>query len=269
MKIKFSDLVLKPLLALHPLRRRVAFALRHEYFADLDLFIPLSHDLACPLVHEDDRVSLSEIFFGGEYDSLATHIELPRRWIDLGCNAGYFSLWLEWQRRKAGLSVDSTALLVDADPRQPAAIERLFALNHLGSRWAFTLGLIAPGDGRQNFYQRRFMASSTQPDASNPAQSVSIETLTPGRLRTQFPPPYDLIKVDIEGAETDFWEHYKALWSETKSLLLEWHGPSPGPETWRTRLRDGGFANVRDFLPSTAHSAAMAGQAGVLLATRS
>ena len=51
-----------------------------------------------------------------------------------------------------------------------------------------------------------------------------VEILKQNDISKWMPPPYDLIKCDIEGAE---WEllnwHYDELVSQTKYILLKWH----------------------------------------------
>ena len=57
------------------------------------------------------------------------------------------------------------------------------------------------------------------------------------------PPPYDLVKIDIEGAEADFLRAYPKVLSATRHLLMEWHSwhtGGGGPEQlWRSGARDG------------------------------
>jgi FkbM family methyltransferase len=245
--------LLRSLLACAPLRRRLALALRLSYFSDLELSLPLSHGLHCPIFREDDNYSLAEIFVNDIYAELPASGPLPARWIDLGCHAGYFSLWLEWRRRRQGLPAGgSSALLVDADARRSPGLSRLIALNHLGSSWQFTQGAIAAGHGSKTFFERGVMASSTTPNTQDPGTAVTVPILNPERLRQLFPPPYDLIKVDVEGAETDFLAHYEPVWRDARQILLEWHASALGPagvEGLRSRLRAGGFSRVLDFGP--------------------
>jgi FkbM family methyltransferase len=251
MKTGLSQRLLRPLLAWGPLRRRLAIAIRVFYFGDLDLSLPLSHGLGCPLALQEDDFSFAEIFFNGVYNEVLESIPLPARWLDLGCHAGYFSLWLEWHRRRLGQSPDSsTALLVDADARRLPGLARLLALNGFGTRWNYAHGAICAGSGEHVFYQRSVMASSAAPYAPEPGRPVSVPVLTATQLLERFPPPYDLIKVDIEGAEVDFLTHYEPVWRESRQVLLEWHADSlgsAGVEGLRRRLRDGGFPRLREF----------------------
>ncbi len=245
--------LLRSLLAWGPLRRRVALALRLGYFSDLNLALPLQYGLSCPLSIEEDDYSLAEIFFNDIYAELPAAGPLPARWLDLGCHAGYFSLWLEWRRRREGLAAgSSSAFLVDGDARRSPGLARLIEINGLAPHWSFAHAAIAAGAGPKVFYERGVMASSASPDSREPGRAVSIPVLTPDHLRQLFPPPYDLIKVDIEGAEVDFLAHYEPIWRESQRILLEWHASAlgaAGVEGLRARLHEGGFTRVLDFGP--------------------
>ena len=267
MKPGASIRFLRPFLAWDPLRRRLALALRLFYFGDLGVSVPLGHGLACPLSAEADGFSFFEIFVDSVYKEMLLDGAgaLPSRWLDLGCHAGYFSLWLESRRRHHGLPPNSSAFLVDADARRLPGLARLLELNGLAPRWSFAHGAICAGEGRHVFYQRGVMASSATPDASDPGQSVSVPILTPAQLLEKFPPPYDLIKVDIEGGEVDFLAHYETVWRHARGILLEWHADSLGSAGiagLRARLRDGGFSRMRDF------GASPDGATGHVLASR-
>ncbi len=249
MKIGGGDRILKKALGWVPLRRRVAFALRTHYFSDLGITLPLTHGLSCPVALESEVFSFSEIFVEDLYHDLLKLGPLPSRWLDLGCHAGYFSLWLEWRRRRAEAKGESAALLVDADARCVPGVGRLLELNHLPT-WQVAHGVIAPGEGSLTFYEREVMSSSAQPGGSGHAVTVPI--FDEKRIRAILPPPYDLIKVDIEGAELDFLEHYEETCRAARIILLEWHGASLGPDATkklRARLQALGFARVDDLGP--------------------
>jgi hypothetical protein len=53
-----------------------------------------------------------------------------------------------------------------------------------------------------------------------------VPCLSDGDLQRAFPPPYDLIKVDIEGAEYDFVARYPGVCAAARALVVEWHAPS-------------------------------------------
>ena len=50
-----------------------------------------------------------------------------------------------------------------------------------------------------------------------------VPSIGAGEIASLFPPPYDLIKIDIEGAEYDFLRNYGELACHASHLLVEWH----------------------------------------------
>lgn len=222
-----KNLIKMPLLGLlsqSELRRRIIFELTHRYYSDLNVLVPIGHQFVCPITHWEHIHSFSEIFLAeGEYTSVFKKIELPQRWLDIGCHAGYFSLFVAWLRAKHNLSPNCRCLLVDADPRVESAVEKLLSLNHLDQKMIFRPGVIAKGAGERKFAIRPVMCSSVASEGESGAGLLSVPVLTESDIEKLLPPPYDLIKVDIEGAEYEFLESYDQLIRQSKYLLLEWH----------------------------------------------
>ncbi len=268
--MKKNDLV-KALLRPEAIRNAVVFAMREDYFADLAVHIPLSHGLTCPLFQLGHLLSFSEIFVQNGYEPVRPHwAKWPRRWLDLGCHAGYFSLWLEWQRRQHGQAEAGEALLVDANSTSGPAVGQVAEVNHLGAQWKYLRGLIDARVGEQAFFERPFMASSTQPDYAG-QKAVQLATLTAAEIQRQFPGPYDLIKIDVEGAEWDFLAHYAPVYTQTRWLLIEWHvfPGRPDENEFARRLTAAGFGLPAVITP--AHESASASgkvRAGVWLCER-
>jgi FkbM family methyltransferase len=268
--MKKNDLV-KALLRPHAVRNAVVFSMREDYFADLAVHVPLSHGLSCPVSQLGHVLSFSEIFVQNGYEPVRPHWpKWPRRWVDLGCHAGYFSLWLEWQRQQAGEGAPGQALLVDANSTSTLAVAKVAQANHLEKQWTFFRGLIDARSGEQAFFERPFMASSAQPDFAG-QKAVRIPTLTANEIIRLFPGPYDLIKIDVEGAEWDFLAQYASVYSQTRWLLIEWHvfPGRPDENEFARRLVAAGFGPPAVITP--AHESATASgtvRAGVWLCER-
>ncbi|MGA3169811.1 MAG: FkbM family methyltransferase [Chthoniobacteraceae bacterium] len=228
------------------IRRRVAFELR-PWFGEYEFEIPLTEDLACPIGSWDAAHSFSEIFVSGEYDRFLDDIPLPRRWLDLGCHAGYFTLYLAWKNALAGRAKDWTALMIDADPRVEPQVSFLLKRNSLEQNATFKLGMIAPGTGEREFALRTGMGSSSDVNSA-PSQSVCrVPCITAEEIAKTFPPPYDLIKIDIEGAEYDFAKSYPDLCRQAAHLLIEWHSRDR-EGTGESKMKDLCAANGFEYL---------------------
>jgi FkbM family methyltransferase len=203
------------------LRGKIEWELRNGNHGELPVVVPLSHGMSCPIRRAGYVHSFSEVFLNGEYGEFPRQVPLPKRWLDIGCHAGYFSAYLAWRCKRNGAD-DFSALLIDADPRVEADIEYLIQVNQLESKFKFLAGLIQDGAGSKPFGLRQVMESSS--DTRLPADKVAtVGIITSAAILEAFPPPYDLIKVDIEGAEFTLIEHYGDVLRQARSLLVEWH----------------------------------------------
>lgn len=204
-------------------RRRVTFELRQRYYDELEHVVPLGDGLQCPLLFSDAWHSFSEIFVQGEYRDALASVPLPSRWLDLGCHAGFFSLYVAWRRLTSGATDPGAALLVDGDGRMAAPVAQLIRMNGLASQWQFVHGLIAAGDGRRDFLERPVMASSAAGIGNPEGRRLSVPVVPASEIVRRFEPPYDLVKIDIEGGEFDFVTAYGDVLDAARAVILEWH----------------------------------------------
>jgi len=234
-------------------RKVLTYELRTRHFGDLGVHIPLSPEFSCPILQDRYVWSFSEIFVANEYGDFLTDTRLPARWIDLGCHAGFFSLYLAWQHMRAG-NDRFEGLLIDADPRVGADVARLLAATKLSDRLRFAHGAIGSG-GALDFALRDRMASSAA-DGTKTDAITRVPVLSASDLLEAFPPPYDLIKLDIEGGEGIFFDLYDAVVRNAAHIVVEWHAWNPeGGEAQRLRGRmtDAGFAFQRELQPQRTH----------------
>jgi FkbM family methyltransferase len=254
------------------IRQRVLFAIKQDYYSELDFHVPLSHGFQCPISSFEHWCSFSEIFFGSEYDPVWKQIPLPARWLDLGCHAGYFSLYVAWLRGRGDLSENFQALLVDADSRSRVAVDKLMNLNDLQHKIQFEHGAIAREPGELFFAERGFMSSSAAKLGDQSGLVRRVPVISEDRIIALMPPPYDLIKIDVEGSEFDFLTAYSKVLRATKYLLLEWHsGHSGGGGKYQIQelCQNIGFTLIDDVI--TSHQVNHAGaisECGVLLYKR-
>jgi FkbM family methyltransferase len=225
------------------LRRRLAFEIRTRHFTDLDIVVPLSPRLSCPIPYNEAWSSFYEVFVQQEYAPVYAHMPLPARWLDLGCHAGFFTADVLLRRDRAGASENWEALLIDGDSRSRAAVERFAAFNQLDDRLHFWRGVIASDQAPQSFVERPYMDSTLADLNTAPGRRQTVPVVTADDILSRFPPPYDLIKVDIEGAERDFLESYRPVLTAARFLLVEWHhwalGGITADETATLARRDG------------------------------
>lgn len=238
---KLATLPLRLALRVPAVRTRVIHELRHHHYDQLGVNVPLGADLVCPIYDWEAWSSFSHIFLQNEYTKAFDYIDPPERWLDIGCYAGYFSLFTVWMRVRRGLPPHFTALLIDGDSRSEAAVNRLKVLNRIENQLVFTHAAISRQPGDHTFVERPFMNSSIAAGFDIDGVARSVRTVTPEDIFKLLPPPYDLIKIDIEGGEFDFLVAYSSVLEATKYLLMEWHSWHPG---------GGGLAQLRELLAS-------------------
>ena len=256
------------------LRKRLRFALRQRYFAEEDTSVPLGHGCSAPILHQDYWHSFEEIFFMGEYDGAGQRFPLPTRWLDLGCHAGFFSLCMLLQHRKRGNQENLQALLVDGDGRVGPQIRRVAERNNAVGRIRFEHAAISRGAGPLRFIERECMASGPGNNPASASEGVvrEVPVISPARILELLPPPYDLIKVDIEGGEHDLLTGYQEVLMHADHMLFEWHswhGGGGGLPQLRKLAADLGFTRQQEF--KTPHQAPAQGtdaECGVLLLQR-
>lgn len=246
LRILLSSLLLAPL-RFSPYRKRAIFHLKREQYEALSLEVPLGNSMVCPVTDESFWFSFSEVFVNGEYVEVFKQIPLPSRWLDLGCHAGYFSLYTAWLRQKAGFSDLGRAFLVDGDSRLQSAVDCISKRNPAITGFQFATGVISSGDGVCTFVQREYMSSSKEGLGEEKGRRTQTPILSEAMLLQRFPGPFDLLKVDIEGGEYDLFTSYQAVLSQTRHLVLEWHSwhsGGGGEEQLKQAAKEAGFEMI-------------------------
>jgi FkbM family methyltransferase len=261
---RLSDFFWRNIFKISTIRNRLAFQIKYRCLSELDLRIPLGYDVCVPWFDQEIGSSFAEIFLEQEYSGMFQHMKPPARWIDLGAFAGFFSAWVLWTRNRLQLG-DSEALLIDADEKRAPFIADLLRINNLSQRFCFRHGTIGAGSGTAKFVHVPYMGSALASIAGPIGQSFDVPILTAAEIMSTFQPPYDLVKVDIEGAEYELFQNYRDLLSQCEHLLLEWH-------SWHSG--GGGMVRLQDLAAETGfHQVAelqsvrevSAGQTGIIL----
>jgi FkbM family methyltransferase len=176
-----------------------------------------------------DSLALAVEMF--ESDTVYSASDLPpniRTFADLGCNVGYFTCWLcdHFKLRQVkGLMVDANADAVE-DARWQVAANNFSDVHVLH-------GLVGTGrkDGDATFYLHAANVSSSavpSEDALRQAFTwtqvqvpcLSVEESWQSLIGDA---PCDLLKVDIEGSEMDFFRAEPAFLKRVRTIVVEWH----------------------------------------------
>jgi FkbM family methyltransferase len=236
---KVSDFLWANAFKIPAIRHRLAFQVKYRCLSELDLSVPLGHEVNLPWFDQEVGSSFAEVFLEQEYAALLRFMPPPARWVDLGAYAGFFSAWILWKRNQMKMRGSAPeALLVDADERSGPLIDALLRVNNLSGNFLFRHGAIANGTGICRFVSRPYMSSGLASAGLLPGESLEVPILTAGEIMGSFPPPYDLVKVDIEGAEYEFLRNHREFLAECEHLVMEWH-------SWHSG--GGGLAQLRDL----------------------
>jgi FkbM family methyltransferase len=231
------------------IRRKIAFEIGCRYFSELGIELPIGAGMVCPVASRDAIFSFSEIFLEDEYGDFLRGLPLPETWLDIGCHAGYFTLYLAREHRRRG-SGDWKAMLIEPDPRMVAPVKLTLERNGISDRCRFLGGAVSgSGDPDVGFALSDGMGSSLA-SAEGPSKlpKIRVPVLKEREIADRFPPPYDLLKIDVEGAEWEFFDRYGSILEATRSLLLEWHLPGrseAGEAKVREALARFGFGSIR------------------------
>jgi FkbM family methyltransferase len=221
---KFSNLFWANVFKIPAFRHRISFQVGHHCLSELNLSIPLGHEVCLPWFDQEVGSSFAEVFLEQEYAALFRFMRPPTRWVDLGAYAGFFSAWILWNRNRMKIRGSAPeALLIDADQRCAPLISALLRVNNLSDKFLFRHGAIADGTGTCSFVRRSYMSSSLASTTISPDQALEVRILTAKEIMADFLPPYDLVKVDIEGAEYEFLLNHREFLVQCKYLVMEWH----------------------------------------------
>lgn len=187
-----------------------------------------------------------EIFRGGIYDGFFD-LSQVETFADLGCNRGFFSVWLaeKSQRKLRGI-------LVEANPFLISEIQALLNINHFskmqvlhGAAGAGMGGgkveiLIPPTDVGAGLSDTTF--DSLKGDR---CERVHVPALAVGKIwieNFRLGERCDFLKVDIEGAELKFFEEEEEFLALVDRLVVEVHERSVPIEKIRDLIAKNGFA---------------------------
>jgi FkbM family methyltransferase len=193
-------------------------------YAGLDFRLPSGLHLFVP-----DRgawSSASEIFIARSYDPFYERLSGVRHWVDLGCNQGFFSFGLlEFLARQAGQSPDTRVFLGDANDTCVARVNAAIGNNKLKDRWKCERVVIGPPDTMVTFDQHKDSVHSNIFDWGRGHKKFQLATTNISQMLARERDLFDLIKIDIEGAEKFLFSHHGDFLKRFRYGLCEWHAP--------------------------------------------
>jgi FkbM family methyltransferase len=170
-----------------------------------------------------------------------------RTFADLGCNVGYFTCWL-CDRMK---STELKGLMVDANFDAVEDARWHVTANHMKNVKVLE-GIVGAdqNEERASFYVHTSnVCSTTLPADGDPNDSSTWTKIEAPCVKVEEnwvkffgDAPCELLKIDIEGSEMDFFRNEAAFLKRVQTILLEWH-------KWRVSLAElEAFLGANGFL---------------------
>jgi FkbM family methyltransferase len=201
---------------------------------------------------------LDEIFIGRVYEPFWPALREVRAWVDLGCNAGFFSLALQdfLNRDGTGNQKITKAFLGDASEACVAQARESIQRNGLAGQWACEHVVIGPPGETVSFSQFKFSVHSNIFGAQRGERTFRYLATDFPALMSRLSEVNDLIKIDIEGAELFLFRHHADLMKRFRYGLCEWHAPQFDGAAMRDWLAGIGFQTLEMRSQSAGHDVA-------------
>jgi len=194
-------------------------------YAGLDFYTPSGLHLYVP-----DRgawSSAGEVFFSRGYDPFYQHLAGVRDWVDLGCNQGFFSFGLlDHLARAEGHFPETRAYLGDANQHCVKRVIESIKSNGLQKRWKCEQVVIGPPDSTVKFEQHKDSIHSNIFATGRSQKNLYLSTTNISRMFAGEQGFFDLIKIDIEGAEKFLFQHHLDFLKRFRYGICEWHTPT-------------------------------------------
>ena len=217
-------------------RRSLISHLKARYFHELGNSIPLGNGYWAQFLENDSYDSFSEIFIQQEYLKFIPKEKISKV-LDIGAHYGFFSLWMQATYPKQKIH----SVMIEPAESCVRSLTRMTNEPFLEGRFNFFSRAIGKLDSETVcFFNRSHMAGSCFNLTTSDSEQ-SVQVLKESEVVDLMPPPYDLIKCDIEGSEWEFLHCYQNLIKSSKFLILEWH-------SWHNG--GGGFEQLIDTLKS-------------------
>jgi FkbM family methyltransferase len=145
---------------------------------------------------------------------------------DIGCNVGYFTCWLcDRQKNK-----QFKGLMVDANPDAVEDAQWHVTKNNLRDVYVLQglAGLPQNKNKADFFLHASNVVSTAKPEQGTPPNSWTRIEVPCLDIESHWSKHFgnegcDLLKIDIEGSEGDFFRNETHFMSRVKTVLVEWH----------------------------------------------
>ncbi len=190
--------------------------------------------------------SLQDVFCGPFYWQLYSLLasKAPKIIVDAGANVGHFSILANCcVETKYGSASDTKFYLIEPNEGARHLLERNLANAGMSEQCTVLAGLLGKqkGSAALQVDSRNYLTSSVvELSDEHKGEAKKIPYLDLNKIIQE---PIDVLKIDIEGSEYDFFVENTEILSRTKILLLELHQTEAQKrEEMLTLIREAGLA---------------------------
>jgi FkbM family methyltransferase len=248
----------------------VADALRRFVWSLPNLRRTLRSGLVVTVASPADWVLYNDIFVENEYDpAIDLALEGANREaagrqltiVDLGANAGYFTLRAADRIANASPGTPLRFVLVEPNPAMTGELERrVLSQPALAGSVTLLRGLVGRREGTGVLFESPLHFESSQTGRRGLRQREVPYVDLEAALGTG--QPVDLLKCDIEGAELEMLSSYPELLRRTAVCVIELHPEKCDPAACLRLLEEAGFDQRRILRESAAWIVALLWKSG-------
>jgi FkbM family methyltransferase len=199
--------------------RKLMQSLSRRLLPAAQLEIMLPSGIRVPIGSRDQISRFEEVFLVKSYTELLDQIPIPATVCDLGCNAGYFPLAIEEYKKMKGVTIPTRYVCVDANAACLKIAQRSLEKNLPAENWRVVRGCVGNPGEEMRFHVSKADAHSSVIAKYSFARTVKMKALDLQALfQESFPDGIDLLKVDVEGAES----YLVNSWGPTLSRFCRW-----------------------------------------------
>ncbi len=169
------------------------------------------------------------------WDALSRLKTLTGPVLDLGANYGYFTMLCSDYINYKGYA-QPDYYLVEANPFIISSLDS--NLKNFGIKnYTILNGAAGPISGNVNLRISKNLLASTIGNSSGGKNAV-VPAINIENISNEY---FDLIKIDIEGAEFDLFDNYMNVLTNCKQLIIELHGTDEQNDGIRNKLKNAGY----------------------------
>lgn len=229
--------------------KRLARSLAWKIFVWTDFSFKLNSGIRLCICNRADFPILQEIFIEKSYAPFLNLLPEICTWVDVGCNCGLFSLYLEDHALEKNWSGSRKAVLIDANRYALHTAKKSIVKNNLENSFFLIDGVVGRRSELTSFYESKSTYKSSIFKLSSTEKGRQILSLDLWETTKQLS-SIDLIKIDIEGAECILIEEWMDWLQQAKYILVEWHEPHMMGRTLEKTLTEKGFKLILALSPS-------------------